>query len=118
MRMPQRVAIQKMILANFMVLPRVPELLHFSQRTHPGSTTAFRTKRKSKSPLLAKDARNGAPGSRLLILRCLFATDGQAVDAKCRSGYGAAEFEVAGDFGNVEEHFFQIAGDGDFFDGV
>src|SRR5271165_4560500 len=48
----------------------------------------------------------------------LLAADRQAVDAKGGAGDGAAEFEVAGDFGNVQEHVFQVSGDGDFFDGI
>ena len=36
----------------------------------------------------------------------------------CGDGDGAAEFEIAGDFGNVQEHFFQISGDRDFFDRI
>ena len=41
-----------------------------------------------------------------MVLPELFAADGQAVDADCGTGDGAAEFEVAGDFGDVLEHFF------------
>ena len=45
----------------------------------------------------------------------LLAADDQAVDADRWAGHGAAKFEVAGDFGNVEEHFFQISRHRDLF---
>ena len=45
----------------------------------------------------------------------LLAAYGQAVYADCGGGYRAAEFQVAGDFVDVEEQLFQIAGYRDFF---
>src|SRR6266536_4469779 len=52
-------------------------------------------------------------------VRCgLFSSDGEAVNADCRRCDCAAEFQVAGDFGNVKEHAFQITGDRDFFDRI
>ena len=41
--------------------------------------------------------------------------DRHAVDANRRAGDGAPEFQVAADFGDVEEHLFQVAGNGDLF---
>src|SRR5579863_2807853 len=48
----------------------------------------------------------------------LFAAYGQAVYSDGGGGYAAAEFEVAGDFGDVEEQVFQVSGHRDFFDGI
>src|ERR1700730_14906416 len=48
----------------------------------------------------------------------LLAADDQAVEADSRARHGAAEFKVAADLGNVEEHFFQVPCDGNFFDGI
>jgi hypothetical protein len=47
-----------------------------------------------------------AHGKVRLSLRGLFAADGQAFDLDGGGGDCAAEFQVAGDFGNVEEKFF------------
>jgi len=48
----------------------------------------------------------------------LFATNGEAVDADGWAGHRAAEFEVVGDLGDVEEQFFEVSGDSDFLDGI
>ncbi len=52
------------------------------------------------------------------LLLFLLAADDQAVDADGRTCHGAAKFQVAGDFGNVEEHLFQISGHRNLFDGI
>src|SRR5579871_1175309 len=54
----------------------------------------------------------------LRILRRSFTAYRQSFDADRGRGYGAAEFKVIGDLGDVEEEFFQISGDRDFFYGV
>ena len=59
--------------------------------------------------------RAGAPAPHKLRL---FAADYQAVDADGWAGHGAAEFQVVCDFGDVEEEFFQISRDRDFFDRI
>src|SRR5690349_17198733 len=45
----------------------------------------------------------------------LFAADGEAVDADGRSCDRSAELQVVGDLGNIEEQFFQVSCDCDFF---
>jgi hypothetical protein len=45
----------------------------------------------------------------------LFAAYREPVDAQGGSGYAAAEFQIAGDLGDVEEHLFQISGHGNLF---
>src|SRR5690348_4017426 len=47
-----------------------------------------------------------------------FAANGEAVEAESGRGDGTAEFEIVADLGNVLQHVFQIAGDGDLFDRV
>jgi hypothetical protein len=42
----------------------------------------------------------------------------KAVNAQRRRSHGAAELEIIRNLGDVEEHFFQIAGYRDFFDRV
>src|SRR5437870_3967010 len=44
--------------------------------------------------------------------------DGHALDANGGGGAGSAEDEVVGDGGDVLVHLFEVAGDGDLFDGV
>src|ERR1700690_942973 len=48
----------------------------------------------------------------------LLPADGQAVDSYGRARYCAAELEVVSDFGDMEEHFLQIAGYRDLFDWI
>src|SRR5215469_18032518 len=48
----------------------------------------------------------------------LFAANGHLSDLQCRTGYGAAEFQVGTDDLHIHEHIAQIAGDGDFRNGV
>ena len=48
----------------------------------------------------------------------LFAADREAVNAQRWRGHRAAKFEIVRDLGDVEEHFFQVSGYGDFFDGI
>src|SRR4051812_11827926 len=48
----------------------------------------------------------------------LFAAYCQAIDPDCGGGYCAAEFEVVGNIGDVEEEIFQIARNGNFFDRI
>src|SRR5580704_13437930 len=88
-RTPQMAAIQNTILANFISFPRLPR------------------------PALARQPRAAVP-----TWPDLFAADREAVDAQRRRGHGAAELEIVGDFGDVEEDFFQVSGHGDFFDRV
>lgn len=45
--------------------------------------------------------------------RTLFAGHGEPVNAKGRRGDGAAKFQVAADFRDVEQDVFQVAGNGD-----
>src|SRR5262249_39103484 len=55
---------------------------------------------------------------RLYMVCSLFAADGQTVDAKRGGRHRSAEFQIVGDLGNVEEHFFQISCHSDLFDGI
>src|ERR1700690_3269391 len=48
-------------------------------------------------------------GMTLLLLK-LLAADGEAVDADGGGGDGAAEFQIVSDFGNIQEHVFQVSG--------
>src|SRR5260370_39739886 len=48
----------------------------------------------------------------------LRAGDGHAFDADGGGGAGSAKDEVVADRGDVFEHVFEVAGDGDLFDGV
>ena len=50
--------------------------------------------------------------------RLLRAGDGHAFDANGRGGAGSAEDEVVADGDDVFVHVFEVAGDGDLFDGV
>src|SRR5881398_2374702 len=52
------------------------------------------------------------------ICRCLVSCDGHAFDADGGGGAGASEDEVVADGGDVFVHVFEVAGDGDLFDGV
>jgi hypothetical protein len=46
------------------------------------------------------------------------ATHQQAVNSNRRRGHCAAKFQVVCDLGNIEEHFFQVSRDRNFFDRV
>jgi hypothetical protein len=48
----------------------------------------------------------------------LFAADSETVHSDRWRGYRSAEFQVAGDFRDVEEQVFEISGHRDFFNGV
>src|SRR5215470_5384672 len=48
----------------------------------------------------------------------LFTPHGQSIDADSGSRYRTAEFQVVGDFRDVEKEVFQISGDRNFLDGV
>src|ERR1700738_780248 len=53
-----------------------------------------------------------------MLLAVLLTTNGKPVDTEGRSRNRAAEFQVAGDFGNVEEKFLQISRDSNFSDRI
>src|SRR4030081_1423466 len=53
-----------------------------------------------------------------MLFAVLLTTNGEPVNPEGRSRNRAAEYQVAGDFGNVEEEFLQISRNGDFFDRI
>src|SRR5579862_2026979 len=53
-----------------------------------------------------------------LRLLSLFSAHRQAVDSDRRTSHRATEFEITSNFGDVEKHFFQVSGNGDFFHGI
>src|SRR5438270_10653354 len=56
--------------------------------------------------------------SSVVIASVSLAADDESVDANGGRSHGTAELQIISDFRDVEEHVFQIAGDGDLLDGI
>jgi hypothetical protein len=78
---------------------------------------ACSSRKKARSPQNGC-VRLGTLGERSAGAKLLLAAYGEAVDAKRWGRNGAAELQVVGDFGNIEEQVLEIAGNRDLFDGI